>query len=425
MNRVITKAKGLKGELRIPGDKSVSHRAVMCNAIASGDAVIRNFLSGEDCVATINVFRSLNVNIEVSKEQIIVHGAGMRGLKGADKILYTANSGTTTRLLAGLLAPQSFDSILDGDESLRKRPMMRVVRPLELMGGRFSLTCGNYVPLTIKGSNLTGIDYSMDVASAQVKSALIFAGLYANGVTTIREKSISRNHTEIMLANMGADISVSDGVVHVAPADKLYAIDVDVPGDISSAAFFMVAGLIVDNSEIIIRNVGINPTRSGIINVLKRMGGDITLQNVRREGEPVADIVVRSSQLHGTDISGDEIPTLIDEIPVIAVAAAVSDGITTVSDAKELKVKESDRIVTIAEMIRAVGGHVETKDDGFVIEGVERLEGGVVNSYKDHRIAMSAAVAGLIANGETYITDAECVDISFPDFYDILERLRQ
>ncbi len=347
----------------------------------------------------------------------------MRGLRAFNGVLNAGNSGTTTRLLSGILAPQSFESAIDGDDSLRLRPMKRVIEPLSLMGARIEASGGNFLPLKIYGRRLHGIEYDMPMASAQVKSAIIYASLYADSESVIAEKVKSRDHTEIMLKSMGADIEEKDNVITVRPIEKLVARDVRVPGDISSAAYFLVAGAIAPNSEITVKNVGLN--RAGIISVMRRMGADISVEEYASGGERAGDITVRSSELSGTVICGDEIPTLIDELPIIAVLACMAKGVTVVKDAAELKVKETDRIDTVYRMITALGGKIEKTDDGFIIEGTGELSGARVESFKDHRIAMSAAVASLVASGETVIADAECVDISFPEFYNILGGLHE
>lgn len=425
MERVMKSVERLNGVVDIAGDKSVSHRAIMTNAIADGDAKITNFLLGEDCISTLNAFRSLGVDISVSGKEVIVHGKGMRGLRGSKDVLNAGNSGTTTRLMTGILAPQKFVSFIDGDDSLRLRPMKRVIAPLSEMGAFIEAKDNNFLPLKINGRKLHGIKYDMPVASAQVKSALIYASLYAESESEIVEKVKSRNHTEIMLKSMGANIEEVGNKIIVKPTDRIIARDVCVPGDISSAAYFLVAGAIVPNSEITLRNVGLNPTRAGIISVMRRMGADINIEEYSSDGESAGDITVKSSRLCGTVIAGDEIPTLIDELPIIAVLAAMAEGVTVVKDAEELKVKETDRIDTVYRMITALGGKIEKTDDGFVIEGSGRLSGARVESFKDHRIAMSAAVASLVADGETTIADAECVDISFPEFYNILGGLHR
>ena len=423
---IIKNAGALKGEIRVPGDKSISHRAVMFGALAKGRTEIDNFLTGADCLSTIGCFRTMGIEIERRAEQVTVLGKGIYGLRSPEGILDCGNSGTTTRLISGILSGQSFESHLTGDESIQKRPMKRIMDPLRAMGADIISERDNgCAPLIIRPAALKGIDYASPVASAQVKSSVLLAGLYAEGETSVREPHLSRNHTEIMLKSFGADIS-SDPVnciARIKPGRELYGQHIVVPGDISSAAYFIVAALIVPGSEVLIRNVGINETRDGIIRILRQMGGDIVCLNERRDGEPVADLLVRHSELKGTVVEGDVIPTLIDELPVIAVAAAFAQGQTIIRDAAELKVKESDRIETVTAGLIAMGAGVLATDDGMIIQGGGGLQGGIIESRKDHRIAMSFAVAALAADGETRINDAECVNISYPDFYSDLRSL--
>lgn len=421
------KCNGLKGEVTIPGDKSVSHRSVMFGSIASGTTEIHNFLQGADCLSTISCFRSMGVEIENRGDTVLVHGNGMRGLKKPDSVLDCGNSGTTTRLISGILAAQDFTVTLTGDASIQKRPMKRIMTPLSLMGARIrSIHDNGCAPLEITGTALHGIHYQSPVASAQVKSAVLLAGLYADGETKVTEPFLSRNHTELMLSRFGAEVHTEDTTAVICPADELYGQQILVPGDISSAAFFLAAGLIVPNSEILIRNVGINPTRDGILHVFRDMGADLTLLNVKRDGgEPTADILVRSSSLHGTVIGGSIIPTLIDELPMIAAAACFADGDTVIRDASELKVKESNRVEVMVRNLSAMGADVEETEDGMIIHGGKALHGAVIDSRLDHRIAMTFAVTGCLADGETEILGAECVDISYPGFYADLQRLMQ
>lgn len=427
MNEVVVKKAGpLGGDIEVPGDKSVSHRAVILSSIAEGYSRIRNFLDAEDCMSTLNAMRAAGVEIEASGDCITVNGAGLRGLREPEDVIDAGNSGTTARLLAGLLAGQDFFSVITGDRYLRKRPMGRVVEPLTMMGAKiWGRDGGNRLPLAIKGSSLRGVAYRSPVASAQLKSSLLLAGITAEGVTTVYEPSPSRDHTERMLLAMGAKAGRSeDGGFYVEGGCALRAADIEVPGDISSAAYFIVAALILEGSEVRIRNVGINRTRTGVLDILKGMGGDISFENEREAaGEPVADIVVRSSSLRGVEIYGDVIPRAIDEIPVIAVAASAAEGTTTIRDAAELRVKESDRIRSIADELAKFGVDVEEMDDGLVIEGRQMLRGAPVSSHGDHRIAMSMAVAGMKAEGETMIEGAGCVGISFPAFFDMMKGL--
>ncbi len=425
---IIKKASALRGEITVPGDKSISHRAVMFGSLAKGDTHITGFLTGADCLSTISCFRQMGILIEQNDSEVTVHGKGLRGLSAPKNILDCGNSGTTMRLMSGILCGQVFSSSLTGDDSIKKRPMNRVITPLQLMGADIrSDDDAGHAPLFIAPASLKGINYDSPVASAQVKSALLLAGLYADGVTSVSEPALSRNHTELMLKSFGADISGDSKTLTatITPPDELFACDVTVPGDISSAAYAMTAGLIIPGSEILIKNVGINETRAGIIKVLKDMGGDITLLNENREGEPTADLLVKSSSLHGTTIEGDIIPTLIDELPVIAVAAAFADGKTVIRDAKELKVKESDRIATVTENLSAMGGDITPTDDGMVIVGGKPLHGAMIRTHKDHRIAMSFAVAALGSAGETEIDDPDCAVISYPGFYTDLFSLSQ
>lgn len=424
MDKIISSKTGLKGNIKIPGDKSISHRAVMFGSIAKGDTEITGFLKGDDCMSTISCFRNLGIDINVSEDKVIVHGKGLHGLTAPEKPLYVGNSGTTIRLISGILSAQSFDSVLNGDSSIQKRPMKRVINPLAEMGAEIDSTNNGYAPLTIHGTKLKAIEYTMPVASAQVKSSILLASLFAEGTTIINEPVASRDHTEIMLNYFGADIKNKDGVITSTPVNELYGRSLEVPGDISSAAFFMAAGLIVPNSHIIIENVGINPTRTGIIDALRAMGGYVEILNERRSGgELVGDIEVKTSQLKATTLEGSIIPRMIDEIPVFAVAALCAEGTTYVKDAEELKVKESNRIATMSTELGKMGAIITETDDGMIIEGGQKLKGSTVYSHLDHRVAMSCATAALIADGATTITDADCVGISFPNFYEILEKL--
>ena len=415
----------LKGEVTVPGDKSISHRAVMFGALSKGTTEVTNFLQGADCLSTINCFRRLGIAIENTSEKIIVHGKGLHGLTKSDKILDVGNSGTTTRLISGILAGQNFETILNGDESIQSRPMKRIMEPLSLMGADIaSLRDNNCAPLRIAGSPLHGIHYTSKVSSAQVKSCILLAGLYADGLTSVTEPSVSRNHTELMLRGFGANVVCRDKTAAITPDPELIGQKIEVPGDISSAAYFIAAGLIVPGSEILVKNVGINPTRDGIIRVCQAMGADITLFNKREHGgEPVADILVRYSSLEATTIEGEIIPTLIDELPMIAVMACFAKGTTVIKDAAELKVKESDRIAVMVDNLSRMGAHITATDDGMIIEGGFPLHGAEIDSHLDHRIAMSFAVAALASEGETTIKDADCVKISYPHFYEDLFRL--
>lgn len=421
---------GLKGTVSVPGDKSISHRGIMFGSIADGTTEIHNFLPGADCLATIRCFRALGIEIEQEGSTVTVHGKGLHGLSAPSHILDVGNSGTTTRLLSGILAGQPFESKLSGDESLNSRPMKRIIGPLTQMGADISSILHNgCAPLYIAPSRLHGIHYDSPVASAQVKSCILLAGLYADGETSVTEPGLSRNHTELMLKEFGADIrSVHDldcsrTTAIIQPGRELHGQKLTVPGDISSAAYFIAAGLIVPDSEIRITNVGINPTRAGILKVCEDMGARIELSNERTEGgEKIADITVRTSRLHGTVIEGDIIPALIDEIPVIAVMAAVAEGTTVIRDAAELKVKETDRIETVTDNLKAMGCDVTPTEDGMIING-GKLKGASIHTLLDHRIAMAFSIAALAAEGRTRILDSKCVDVSYPTFYDTFEEL--
>lgn len=414
-NTKINKINRAKGCITVPGDKSISHRAVMLGAIADGTTHISGFLNGADCTATINCFRDMGIDIEYSGDKVTVHGKGMHSLKAPEKMLYTGNSGTTTRLLCGLLSGQPFDISITGDESICKRPMGRVTKPLSMMGANID---NEYCPLYIHGSKLHGIEYDMPVASAQVKTALILAGLYADGETIIHEKEKSRDHTELMLSAMGADIHTDGLTIKVKKTERLEPQNVEVPGDISSAAFFMVLGSILSDSEITILNTGINPTRTGIIDVLTAMGADIEITNERvSAGESTADIIVRSSSLTGTEIGGDIIPRLIDELPVIAVAAVFAQGTTVIRDAAELKVKETNRIRAVVDEFKKCGIDIEETDDGMIIHGGKKIHGADFATYGDHRMAMSLTVLAQLAEGDSTLDNANCVDVSYPTFF--------
>ena len=424
---IFTKVNSLKGEVSIPGDKSISHRAVMFGSRAEGTTEVTNFLQGADCLSTISCFRKLGIEIENTSQRILIHGKGLHGLTEPSDTLDTGNSGTTTRLISGILAGQRFTTIRNGDASIQTRPMKRIMTPLSMMGADITSLKGNdCAPLRICGGQLHGIAYTSPVASAQVKSCILLAGLYADAPTSVLEPVLSRNHTELMLAGFGAHITSSGTTATIEPEPDLNGMKIEVPGDISSAAYFLAAGLMIPNSEIMIKNVGINPTRDGILRVAKEMGGDITILNEKTSGgEPTCDLLVRSSSLKGVTIGGEIIPTLIDEIPMIAVMACFAEGTTTIKDAQELKVKESNRIDTVVTNLKAMGAHIEATDDGMIIEGGYPLHGAVIDSHLDHRIAMSFAVGALGADGETTIEGADCVKISYPEFYQTLEKLIQ
>lgn len=426
MNTItIRPAASVKGEITVPGDKSISHRSIMLGAIANGTTSVRGFLRGGDNMATMGAFRSMGVRIDDDGETVVIQGKGLHGLSEPSDVIDCGNSGTTIRLITGLLAGQSFFSVVTGDQYLRKRPMKRVVEPLTRMGARIlGRNQGSLAPLAISGGSLNAIGYESPVSSAQVKSAIMLAGLYADGDTSVREPSLSRDHSERMFRLFGATLETFDSGVTVKGGVELQGQDITVPGDISSATFFMVAALITPGSELLIRNVGVNPTRTGAIDVLRAMGGDIQLLDQRElSGEPVADILVRSSRLKGYAIAGSVVPRAIDEFPAICVAAACAEGTTTIREARELRVKETDRISAMTANLRTLGVPVEECDDGMTINGVERLSGGSVESFGDHRIAMSLAVAALVSTDGITIADTGCVATSFPTFFPLLEKV--
>lgn len=426
MERIFQSAGPLKGEVTVPGDKSISHRSIMFGALAEGSTRITHFLQGADCLSTIACFRKMGIEINISEDdEVLVKGKGLHGLRSPEGILDVGNSGTTTRLMSGILAGQPFDSTVDGDDSIRKRPMGRIITPLTQMGGKIR-TAGDTgcAPLSIQGSPLTGIHYLSPVASAQVKSCVLLAGLYAEGTTSVTEPVISRDHTERMLGGFGAKLTRDGKTVTIESHPRLIGQDIPVPGDISSAAYFIAAALLVPGSEVLVKGVGVNPTRDGILRVLRAMGADIeTVAHYEAGGEPSEDLLVRSSHLHGTVVEGDIIPTLIDEIPMIAVAAAFAEGQTIIRDAAELKVKESDRIAVMTENLRSMGVDVTPTQDGMIINGGHTPQGAFIRTYDDHRIAMSFAVAGLAAEGITTIDNASCASISYPAFYEDLDAL--
>ena len=415
-----------KGEVTPPGDKSISHRSLMLGSLARGKTVVTGFLNCEDTISTANAMRAMGARIEINGTDVTATGNGLRGLKEPGDVIDAGNSGTTTRLLTGLLGAQDFFSVMTGDKYLRARPMKRVTGPLRLMGARITgREGGNKLPLAIDGGGLKGISYRLPVASAQVKSALLLAGLYASGETEVIEPEPTRDHTERMLGYMGVTLLRNGESITITPQEKDFeGRDISVPADISSAAFFMVAALINPGSEILIKNVGVNPLRTGVIDILKDMGGDISLLDEREvSGEPVADLFVKSSALKGVTIGGALIPRAIDELPVIAAAAAYAEGTTVIKDAAELRVKETDRIKAIATELGKMGAAVEEFEDGMAITGKERLAGAACESWGDHRIAMAVAVAASRAEGETEIDDAGAVAVSFPEFFEVLKGL--
>ena len=422
-----TRTRGFKGEVTIPGDKSISHRAIMFGSLAEGTTIVENFLKGADCLSTIDCFRKLGVSIEETGQQIRIQGKGLHGLTKPEGILDTGNSGTTTRLISGILSGQSFETTLTGDASIQKRPMGRIIEPLSQMGASIESVKGNgCAPLRIQGRPLHGIHYTTKVASAQVKSSILLAGLYADSPTSVTEPALSRNHSELMLGYFGADVQSSGTTATIQPNPRLQGQKVCVPGDISSAAYFLAAGCITPDSEILIRNVGTNPTRNGMLKVMEMMGAELTIYPKKEQtGEPTADLLVKTSSLKGCTIEGSIIPTLIDELPMITVIACFAEGTTIIKDAAELKVKESNRIDVMVENLSAMGAHITGTEDGMIIEGGYPLHGAVIDSHLDHRIAMSFAIAGLNADGETEICGAECVNISYPEFYRDLQVLEK
>ena len=422
---IFTRTTALKGTVTVPGDKSISHRSIMFGALSNGTTRVTNFLKGADCLSTIDCFRNLGIQIDDNPDEILIHGKGLHGLSAPKRMLDTGNSGTTTRLICGILAGQDFTTELNGDASIQTRPMKRITEPLSQMGAHItSLKNNDCAPLRIEGAPLHGIHYVSPVASAQVKSCILLAGLYADCPTSVTEPYLSRNHSEIMLRHFGVDLKSKGVTATIQPGAELFAQDIQVPGDISSAAYFIAAGLMVPDSEILIRNVGINPTRNGMLKVCQDMSADLTLLNVREAGgEPVADLLVRHSSLRGVTIGGAIIPTLIDELPMIAALACFAEGTTIIKDAQELKVKESNRIEVMAVNLNAMGACVTATEDGMIIEGGHPLHGAVIDSRLDHRIAMTFAVTALAADGETRIQGADCVRISYPGFYKDLEKL--
>ncbi|MBN2644116.1 MAG: 3-phosphoshikimate 1-carboxyvinyltransferase [Desulfuromonadaceae bacterium] len=425
--QIIEASCGLKGEIVVPGDKSISHRSVMFGSLAQGTTRVQGFLRGEDNLSTVAAFRAMGIQIdELPEGDLLIHGKGVHGLQEPLDVLDCGNSGTTIRLMSGLLAGQTFFSVLTGDQYLRRRPMGRVMTPLSQMGAQiWGRQQGQCAPLAIVGKPLQGVEYHSPVASAQVKSALLLAGLYADGTTTVYEPHLSRDHTERMLRYLGVEVDSFDGGASICGGQRLTARDIEVPGDISSAAFFIIAALIVPGSELLIRNVGMNPTRSGVLDILQAMNGQIEQVNCREAGgEPVADLLVKSSPLKGIEIGGALVPRAIDEFPVISIAAACAEGRTTIRDAKELRVKETDRIAAMAAVLKTLGVAVETLDDGMVIDGAEQLRGGTVSSCGDHRIAMSSAVAALRSCSAVTIEDTACTATSFPNFWSLLQQVR-
>lgn len=424
---IFNKVNSLKGELTVPGDKSISHRAVMLGSLAEGTTEVTNFLNGADCLSSIRCFKQMGIEVSNNNGTVIIKGRGLHGLKKPADILDAGNSGTTIRLMSGILSAQKFNVTVTGDSSIQKRPMKRIMTPLSMMGADITSKYSNdCAPLYINGRQLKGIHYNSPVASAQVKSAVLLAGLYADNDTSVTEPYLSRNHTELMFEAFGINTKADNTTVTVFPGQKLVSSKIAVPGDISSAAYFITAGLICPNSEITIKNVGINPTRDGIIKVCRQMGGKITLSNIKNNGsEPIADITVVSSELTGIEIGGEIIPSLIDELPIIAILACFAKGETIIKDAQELKVKESNRIDVMVNNLSLMGADITATEDGMIIKGQKPLKGAVIESNMDHRIAMSFAIAGIMSEGETTILNSNCVDISYPSFYNDLKKLIQ
>jgi 3-phosphoshikimate 1-carboxyvinyltransferase len=425
MKRVLQAKKPVRGEISVPGDKSIGHRAVIFASIAHGSSRILNLSGGEDNQRTVQAFKDMGVKIWTEGQSLRIVGKGWEELAAPKNIIDCGNSGTTMRLLSGCLAGRPFTTTLDGDQSLRRRPMQRVIEPLSRMGAQLiSRENKGLAPLEINGGKLKGIEYSIPVASAQVKSAIVLAGLQAEGMTTVEEPQNSRNHTELMIEGFGGAVTVEGRRVSVRGGQKLYGRDVRIPGDISSAAFFLVAAALVPQSQIVVRGVGINPTRDGVIEVLRRMGAQIELLDMRVEtGEPVADLKVTGGRLTGVEIGSELVARTIDEYPILTVAAALAEGVTVIKGATELRFKESDRIAAMTSGLRSLGVPVEEREDGMTIRGRQVLQGNKVRSFADHRVAMALAIAGLCAEGGVEIDDAQCVDISFPTFFDLLGKI--
>lgn len=426
MELVIEKIKKLKGNISVPGDKSISHRSLILGSIAQGETRIYNFLNSLDCLKTLECMQALGAEIELDKDNSVkIKGKGLYGLQEPKDILDVGNSGTTIRLLTGLLSGQNFYSVLNGDNSIRRRPMKRVTQPLRLMGADiWGRKDGQFAPLNVRGNKLNPLHYTLPVASAQVKTALLLAGLYTVGETVIKEPLPTRDHTERMLEIMQADIKNSPLEIKIKGGKQLKGTDIFIPGDISSAAYFVAAASMLRDSQIIIKHVGVNPTRTGIIEILNKMGAKINILNYQiKSNEPQADLKIEYSELKGMEIKEEMMPFLIDELPLIAVVATQAQGKTVVSGARELRVKETDRIKAIVSELKKMGADIEEKEDGFIVTGPSRLKGAVCESYNDHRIAMSLAVAALLAEGKTVIKNSECIDISFPGFEKTLQKL--
>ncbi len=424
MDKTIRPAKAITGEIAVPGDKSISHRSLLLGAIAQGKTTVQNLSSAADVTSTRACLEQLGVPIITTEHGLEILGSGLYGLRAAKRPLDCGNSGTTMRLLSGILAAQPFASQLVGDESLSRRPMNRIIEPLRKMGAIIESQPGGLAPLTIQGNRLTAITYRSPIASAQVKSCILLAGLYAEGKTTVIEPHLSRDHTERMLTNFGVSIEKDGLAVSITGQQTLRACDIVVPGDFSSAAFFIAAALLVPNSHLIIRNMCLNPTRTGLLEVLKEMGAPVQVrQQHQRSVEPVGDVTITAAPLRGTTIRPERIPSLIDEVPILAVIATQAHGITQLTGAAELRVKESDRLKAIVNNLRAMGADIAELPDGFMVNGPQKLHGTQLDSFGDHRIAMAFSIAGLIAAGETVIRQSDCVEISLPNFFDTLQEI--
>ncbi|PGL40826.1 3-phosphoshikimate 1-carboxyvinyltransferase [Bacillus cereus] len=423
--KLVGRKNSLNGKIVVPGDKSISHRSVMFGAIAEGTTKVSNFLLGEDCLSTIACFQKLGVKIEQSGNDVTIYGKGLHNLQEPKEVLDVGNSGTTIRLMLGILANTPFHSTIIGDTSIGKRPMKRVTEPLSMMNAQIDgRENGQYTPLSIRGGKVKGMHYHSPVASAQVKSAVLLAGLQGEGVTTVTEPMQSRDHTERMLRAFGCTVDVNERTVSLQGGQQLKGADIEVPGDVSSAAFFLVAGAIVQNSKLVLGNVGLNPTRTGIFDVLTKMGALISIDNMRNEEfEPCGDITIETSKLKGIEIGGSLIPRLIDEIPVIALLATQAEGITVIKDAEELKVKETNRIDTVVDELGKLGAKIEATPDGMIIYGKQNLKGNTVNSHGDHRIGMMLAIASCIIDGEVKIENSDAVAVSYPNFFEQLAAL--
>lgn len=414
---------GLTGTLIVPADKSISHRSIMFGAISHGKTTVHNFLRAEDCLSTVAVFKALGVTISDDGKEIIVEGKGFEHLQAPQEVLDAGNSGTTMRLVLGILTGQTFHSKITGDASLNRRPMERVMGPLRKMGGHLKGELDSeFPPIIIEGSELTAITYEMPIASAQVKSAILFAALQAKGITTIIEKEKSRNHTEEMIKQFGGEISVEDKVITVPGEQRLIGQEVTVPGDISSAAFYLVAASLLPDSKLKLKHVGVNPTRTGILDVLQEMGADIQAADIDQQNQ-AADLLIKTAPLNAVEIGGEIIPRLIDELPVIALAATQAKGTTIIRDAQELKVKETNRIDATAQELNKLGADIETTDDGMIIHGPTKLHGGVVDSHGDHRIGMMLQIAALLTKESVELNNPEAINISYPNFFKDLASL--